>query len=78
MEKNDNISLIFGIIALVLEFISIFVCGWLSIIGLGLGIGGTCMPTSSTGKKIPAIVAIPAGVILGIVWIIALAALLGR
>lgn len=75
MKDLDNTSLTLGIVALVLEFISIFICGWLSIIGFALGIVGTCLPVVVTGKKIPAIVAIPLGIIFMILWIVAVAAI---
>ena len=72
---KGNTSLTLGIIGLCLEFISLFVFGWLSVIGLVLGIIGVCLSSDSMGKKIPSIVAIPTGVILAIFWIIALASI---
>lgn len=75
MEKNDTTSLVLGIVAIVLEFISFFIFGWLSIIGLGLGIGGACIKTSSNNNKIPAIVSIPLGAVCMIMWFVAIAAL---
>lgn len=74
MEQNKS-SLILGIIALVLEAISFFVFGWLSIIGLILGIVGACLPASTSGEKVPAFVSIPVGILFAILWVIALAAL---
>lgn len=74
MDKG-NTSLTLGIVGLCLEFVSIFVFGWLSIVGLLLGVIGICLPTDGIGKKVPAIVATPAGFILMIFWIIALSAL---
>ena len=75
MKDLDNTSLTLGIVALTLEFISIFICGWLSIIGFVLGIVGACFPVTTAGKKIPAIVAIPLGIIFMILWIVAVAAI---
>lgn len=72
---NGNKSLTLGIVGLSLEFISLFIFGWLSIVGLALGIIGVCFSSESMGKKVPAIVAIPVGFILMIFWIIALSAL---
>lgn len=74
MDKG-NTSLTLGVIGLCLEFISIFVFGWLSVVGLGLGIIGACLNSDSMGKKIPAIAAIPVGAILTIFWVIALTAI---
>lgn len=74
MDKG-NTSLILGIVGLCLEFVSIFVFGWLSIVGLLLGVIGICLPAEGIGKKVPAIVATPVGFILMISWIIALTSL---
>ena len=73
MEKNDTTVLILGIVALVLEIISFFIFGWLSIVGLGLGVGGVCIKTESSNNKIPAIVSIPLGVIFMIMYFVAIA-----
>lgn len=74
MDKSTT-SMTLGIVGLCLEFISIFIFGWLSIVGLALGIIGICLPVDNIGKKVPAIVAVPVGFILMIFWIIALASL---
>lgn len=74
MDKG-NTSLTLGIVGLCLEFVSIFVFGWLSIVGLLLGVIGVCLPADCIGKKVPAIVAVPVGFILTIFWVIALASL---
>lgn len=73
MGKNDTTSLVLGIVALVLEIISFFIFGWLSIVGLGLGVGGVCIKTESNNNKIPAIVSIPLGVIFMIMYFVAIA-----
>lgn len=65
-----------GVVALSLEFVSLWIFGWLSVIGVILGIIGVCQPIESIGKKTPAIIAIPLGVILSIMWMVALSAVM--
>ncbi len=73
-----------GVVALALEASSFWIFGWLSVVGLALGITlvglalgiiGVVQPTETIGKKVPAIIAIPVGVVLAILWMIALSSL---
>lgn len=74
-NEHPGAALALGVIGLVLEVISFFVFGWLSIVGAMLGIIGACLPTQSKGYKVPAIIAIPVGVIFAILWLVAVAAI---
>lgn len=73
--RKDSASLALGIIGLTLDFISLFVCGWLSILGAALGLIGMLLNTQSAGKKVPAIVALTAGAILFIIWLVMILAI---
>ncbi len=74
MERNSVASLTLGIIGLVLDVVSIFICGWLGFIGLALGIVGLCL-RGKFALRIPALVSIPFGAVCAILWIVALVAL---
>lgn len=62
-----------GIFGLVLGIVSYFVFGWLSFIGLPLGIVGLCLPTNGFGKKVPALLAVIASGIAAVIYAVSLA-----
>ncbi|WP_322154500.1 hypothetical protein [Paratractidigestivibacter sp.] len=61
-----------GIVGLVLGAVSYIVCGWLSFIGLPLGIVGLCLPTPGFGKKVPALLAAIVSGIATVIYVISL------
>lgn len=80
MKENNNnkiLGLVTGIIGLVLVVISFFVFGWLSLIGLTLGIIALCSKSESTAVTVLGVIDIIAGIIFAIMYFVALAQLLG-
>lgn len=61
-----------GIIGLVLGVVSYIVCGWLSFIGLILGIVGICLSTDGFGKKVPALLAIIISSVSAVIYTVSL------
>ena len=80
MKENNNnkiLGLVTGIIGLVLVGISFFVFGWLSLVGLTLGIIALCSKSESTAVTVLGVIDIIAGIIFAIMYFVALAQLLG-
>lgn len=80
MEENNNnkiLGLVTGIIGLVLVGISFFVFGWLSLVGLTLGIIALCSKSESTAVTVLGVIDIIAGIIFAIMYFVVLAQLLG-
>lgn len=75
MEENHSGAgaLACGIVGLALGTVSYIVCGWLSFVGLILGIVGICLPTNGFGKKVPALLAIIASGIAAAIYAVSLA-----
>lgn len=65
-------SVAFGIAGCILDAVSFWRFGWLSIIGIGCGLMGVFAPTKTIGYKYCAIIAVVAGAISLILTIITL------
>lgn len=72
-DDGTPVSLTLGITALALEFVSLFIFGWLSIIGLILGIIGVSIRTVETAPKVVNAIAIALGIVTFLLYVIAVA-----
>lgn len=80
MKENNNnkiVGLVTGIIGLVLVGISFFMFGWLSLVGLTLGIIALCSKSGSVVVTVLGVIDITAGLIFAVMYFVALAILLG-
>ncbi len=60
MEGNSIVSVAPGVMGLVMDLISFFICGWLGFLGLAVGICDLCF-RSGFVFKIPALVSVISG-----------------